>query len=135
MTAVPLGIMLGALNVIVIAIGMAGVAGQARFAEWVIMFAIMPGVVVGALLGWLADVMKPMPTWARRSVLLVPAVLLVVVLAGEFRLEQFILLSCIPTAVAALLLERGTRLAAEPPVPTARVVAQQPAPPTLRQLS
>jgi hypothetical protein len=135
MHGVPLGIMLGALNVFVIGIGMAAVGREPGIALWVVMFGIVPGLVLGALLGWLADVMKPLPIWLRRVVLLVPAVLLVVVLATELTMESFIVLSCIPTAVATLLLERGTRLVVVPPVPVARVVTQQPAPPTLRQLS
>lgn len=120
MTAVPLGLALGALNVLVIAIGLAGVGGEAGIALWVVMFGIVPGILVGALLGWLAEVMQPMPIWIRRFVLSVPAVLLVIVLAAEFSLQDFILLSCIPTAVATLLLERGTRLVAPPPVPLAQ---------------
>jgi len=119
MSGVPLGIMLGALNVIVIAIGMAGIGGESGIAMWVVTFGILPGLVLGALLGWLAETMKPLPIWVRRFVLIVPAVLLVVLLAAEFSLQSFIALSCIPTAVATLLLERGTRQVAPPPVPVA----------------
>ena len=119
MTGVPLGIMLGALNVLVIGIGMAGVYGEAGIVVWVLIFGIVPGFLLGGLLGWLADVMKPLPIWLRRFVLVVPAVLLVVVLATQFSMQNFIALSCIPTAVATLLLERGTREVAPPPVPVA----------------
>ena len=120
MTAVPLGLALGALNVFVIALGLAGIGGEAGIALWVVMFGIVPGIVIGALLGWLGDAMKPLPIWLRRFVLSVPAVLLVIVLAAEFSMQDFILLSCIPTAVATLLLERGTRLVEPPPVPVAQ---------------
>jgi hypothetical protein len=120
MTAVPLGIALGALNVIVIAVGLAVAADESGIALWVIAFGIVPGVVLGALLGWIADVMKPLPIWVRRLVLLVPAVALVAALAAEFALQQFILLASIPTAVATLLLERSTRPSEPPPVPLAQ---------------
>src|SRR5690349_21503693 len=119
MTAVPLGILLGALNVLVIAIGLAGAGDEPGIAMWVVAFGIVPGILLGALLGWLAEVMQPLPIWVRRFVLLVPAVALVAVLAGEFSLQHFILLASIPTAVAALVLERGTRPSSPPPVPLA----------------
>ena len=135
MTGVPLGIALGALNVIVIGIAMAFAAREADIAIWVAMFGIVPGLIAGALVGWLADLMKPLPSWARTIMLIVPAVLVVIFLGMTFAMPTFIAVSCIPTVVAALLLERGTRRAITPRVPVARVVDQQPAPPTLRQLS
>jgi hypothetical protein len=135
MTGVPLGIALGALNVIVIGIAMAFAADEADVAIWVAMFGIVPGLIAGALVGWLADLMKPLPSWVRTIMLIVPAVLVVIFLGMTFAMPHFIAVSCIPTAVAALLLERGTRRAITPRVPVARVVDQQPAPPTLRQLS
>jgi hypothetical protein len=119
MTAVPLGMTLGALNVLVIGIGMAVVGREAGIALLVLAFGVVPAIVLGALLGWLADVMKTMPLWPRRFVLIVPAVLLVVVLGAEFAMQHMILVSCIPTAVATFMLERGTRTEVAPPVPIA----------------
>lgn len=121
MRPVALGVLLGALNVLVIGVGMSVMAGDhdLQIAVWVAIFGIVPAVVLGALLGWLADVMAPLPTWVRRFVLILPATLLVIVLAAEFTMQDFILVSCIPTVVAALVLERGTRLVVPPPVPLA----------------
>jgi len=119
---VPLGIMLGLLNVFVIAIGLAGVGDEVGIAMLVVMFGIVPAIVIGALLGWLAEVMKPLPTWMRRFVLIMPAVALVVILGAEFSMQDFIVVSCIPTAVATLVLERATRLVLPPPVPPAHAV-------------
>jgi hypothetical protein len=123
MAPVALGILLGALNVVVIAIGLSAIGGDPHpgVALWVIMFGGLPGIVLGALLGWLAHLTKPLPSWLRRFVLIVPAILLVIVLAAEFALQDFILVSCIPTVVAALLLERYTRVVVPPPVPPARL--------------
>jgi hypothetical protein len=87
----------------------------------VVAFGIVPAIVLGALLGWLADVTATLPVWLRRFLLIVPAVLLVAVLGTEFGLQHMILVSCIPTAVATLLLERGTRNHVAPPVPVAHV--------------
>lgn len=119
MAGPPLGILLGALNVLVIGTGMAAIYGEAGIVVWVLIFGIVPGFMLGGLLGWLADAMKPLPIWVRRFVLVVPAVLLVVVLAAQFSMQSFIVLSCIPTAVATLLLERATREVIPPPVPVA----------------
>lgn len=116
------GVLLGVLNVVVIGVGMAFAHGRfdPNVMVWVIAFGMVPGVVLGALLGWLADVMRALPIWLRRCVLVVPAVLLVVALAVEFSMESFIYVSCIPTAVAVLLLERSTRKVVVPAVPVAQ---------------
>jgi hypothetical protein len=59
----------------------------------------------------------------RLSVLTLPALGLVFVLAREFDMTRFALVSCIPTVVAALILERWTRKPAAPPaVPVAKVM-------------
>ena len=114
-----LGILLGALNVLIIATGLAAIDGDPSTILLVAMYGIVPGVVLGALLGWVAGVMNPLPIWVRRFVIAFPAVLLVWVLASFFLLQEFILVSCIPTAVAVLVLERATRLVLPPPLPPA----------------
>lgn len=115
-----LGVVLGALDVFVIATGMADVCHAPSIAVLVIVFGLVPGIVLGGLLGWLAEVMAPLPVWLRRCVLIVPPLLLVVLLGGELGKEQFIALASIPTLVAALLLEGATRLSVAPPLPVAR---------------
>jgi hypothetical protein len=122
MRGFPVGILLGLANVFVIGVGMAAVGHEAGIALLVLMFGSIPAIVVGALLGWIADAMKAMPVWARRLVLIVPAVLLVIVLGTELWMKDFIFVSCIPTTVATFILERATRLTQRPPVPPAQVV-------------
>ena len=118
-----MGIALGALNVLFIAIGMALMEGNAHpgVVVLVVMFGMVPGVLLGAGLGWIAGLMKASPIWLRRFVLLVPAILLVAMLGSEFDLEHFIAMSCIPSVVGVLILERNTRLVAPPIVPPAQV--------------
>jgi hypothetical protein len=114
------GSLLGALNAFVIAIGMAGVEGEANIAVLVLIFGGLPAVVAGALLGALASVMDDAPVPLRIGVLTVPALGVVFGLAHEFRMQELAMVSCIPTVVAGLMLERWTRKIEAPPVPVAR---------------
>ena len=124
MPGVWLGIVLGLLDVFVIATGMADVYDEAAVAAVVVMLGLVPGVGLGALLGWLAEVIGPLPVPLRRFVLIVPALLLVILLGGELSLQRFVMLASIPTVVAALVLERATRFVAAPVLPVARAVAR-----------
>ncbi len=114
------GTLLGALNVFVISLGIAGVEGQPNIAMLVIIFGGLPGVVAGTLLGALAHVMDDAPVPLRIGVLSVPALGVVFGLAHEFRMQDLAMVSCIPTVVAALILERWTRKVEAPLVPVAR---------------
>jgi len=116
------GTLLGLVNVFVIAIGMAGFESQPNIAMLVIVFGGLPGVVAGALLGALASVISGSPRVIRVAVLTAPALCVVFALAGEFGMQDLAVVSCIPTVVAALILERWTRLVEAPPVPVARVL-------------
>lgn len=117
------GVLLGALNVLVIGIAMG--ASMARgdvlgVAFFVSIVGILPGVVTGACLGALAGSMRAQPRWLRVPMLLVPALALVAALAMTFGLISFAAVSAIPTTVAVLILERWTRERVEPIVPPAR---------------
>jgi hypothetical protein len=125
--ATGVGVLLGLANVAVIGLGLGlavsleGAGGHPLgIAFFVCMIGIVPAVVLGALLGWLAEVTAPLPRWLRAFVLTLPALLLVVLLGAYFAMQQFILVACIPTVVAALVLERATRLVVTPPLPVAR---------------
>ena len=120
MHSVPLGLLLGALNTLVIALGLSAVAGELGIAVFVLMIGIVPGAGLGAILGWTAQLMKSQCVWLRRIVLIVPAIMLVAALASQFMLDEFIVVASIPTVVAGLLLERTTREVTPPPVPIAR---------------
>lgn len=116
------GTLLGALNVFVIAIGMAGVEGQANIAMLVIVFGGLPGVVAGAGLGAISAVISTIPPVLRIAVLAIPALGVVFGLAHEFGMQDLALVSSIPTVVAVLLLEKWTRHVEAPPVPVARAL-------------
>ncbi|MBL0219349.1 MAG: hypothetical protein IPQ07_36455 [Myxococcales bacterium] len=117
------GTLLGALNVFVIAIGMAGVEGHANIAMLVILFGGLPGVLAGAGLGALSSVMSTSPPAIRIAVLTMPALGVVFGLAREFGMQDLALVSSIPTVVAALMLEKWTRHVEAPPVPVARAMS------------
>ena len=117
-----LGVLLAVANVVVIGLGLGFTepAGHPLgVAFFVCMIGIVPAVVLGALLGWLADVTAPLPVWLRTLVLTFPAIALVVLLGSYFSMHDFIVVASIPTVVAVLLLERATRHVTPPPLPVA----------------
>lgn len=116
------GTLLGALNVFVIAIGLAGLDSHTEIASLVILFGGLPGLLAGALLGALAAAMATRPVAMRIALLTLPALLVVLGLAYQFGMQSLALVAFIPTVVAALILERWTRVVAPPPVPVARVM-------------
>ena len=128
------GMLLGLCNAFVIGAGIGGASGKgyleiASIALLVMLFGSMPAFVTGALLGWLADVMRAQPVWLRRFVLIVPAVLIVILFGAELDSQisrrgpsqHVALASCIPTVVACFILERATRRRSTPCVPPAYV--------------
>ncbi len=132
--AVMLGMLLGLCNAFVIGAGIGGANGKGlleigAIALLVTGFGGMPAVVLGALLGWLADAIRAHPVWLRRLLLIAPAALFVMVLGAELEAQivrrgppqHFALVSCIPTAIAAFILERATRRHPTPRVPAAYV--------------
>lgn len=122
MRPVALGLLLGAANTFVIGVGFSAVAGDVEVAVMVMVLGVVPGTVLGAMLGGTAHLTKAWPVWWRRVLLTVPALVLVVLLGRFFALYEFILVSCIPTVVAAFILERNTRSVTPPPVPPARTL-------------
>jgi hypothetical protein len=115
------GLILGAINVIVIAIGLASYEHE-NIAMFVMMFGGVPGLFAGVVLGAIAQLIDDVRVPIRIGVLVLPAVGLVFLLAKEFGMQGAAPISCIPTLVAALILERWTRKRPEPPpVPEARV--------------
>jgi hypothetical protein len=121
-TPVALGALLGALNVALIAMGLASLFDvyNRHVEDAVLSAGIVPGVGLGALLGWLAGTVSTRSIWFRRFLLTLPALLLVALLGGAYYVGlDMIALCAIPTAVAALVLERATRKVEPPPLPTA----------------
>lgn len=115
-----LGILLGILNLIVIAFGLAGVMGDGDVVILVGMFGGLPALCGGALIGAAAHWTRRAEPGLRRIVLIVPALAIMAMLAITFDMGEFILVSAIPTTVAALILESKTRQVEPPPIPEAR---------------
>lgn len=126
------GALLGIVNVLVIGVGIAafdvdpdsGRHFEAGLVVLVIIYGGLPGLFGGAALGLLADLLNHLPRVVRMLILTLPALGLVYGLARMFHLLELAPVSCIPTVVAALILERWTRRPADPPpVPVARSVS------------
>lgn len=120
MTPVAKALWLATLNVFVIAyalsVEMADGSGDAI--GTVVIFSIIPALLLGALLGRIAEATAAhRPMW-RLAVLGLPACGLVIVLASAFEMLQFVPHACIPTFVAASILERTTRKPLTMPVAT-----------------
>lgn len=115
------GVAMAIANVLVIALAMGAAEHDAEVTILVTMFAGLPAVVLGAVLGWLAGLTATKsPRW-RAVLFALPAFGLVAVLASFFGLTAAVPVACIPTLVAALLLERWTRQVVPALVPVATV--------------
>lgn len=111
MTSVAKGMWIAFANVLLIA---AALSIELRVREGAVMViivaaAIVPAVFLGGVLGKLAEVTAAYRPWLRVLGLAVPACGLVVWLADKFDLLHFVPHACIPTFVAASILERTTR--------------------------
>jgi hypothetical protein len=117
------GTVLGALNVFLIALGMAAWEGGPAMVFLVTVFGILPGVIAGALLGGIAEATATWHRALRVALLALPAIAVVYGLARQFSLEELAYACSMPTMIVAVLLERWTyKPAAPPPVPVARVM-------------
>lgn len=112
MRPVAKGFWLAIANVFVIAFALScefHPRGSEHVMSLVVMYAIFPAIIVGTVLGGIAEATAARrPLW-RFAVLAVPAWGLVVLLANVFDMRQFELHACIPTFVAVSILERSTR--------------------------
>jgi ABC-type antimicrobial peptide transport system permease subunit len=115
------GVMLALANVLVIAIGISAVEHDAGLFVLVVMFGTIPALVLGGLLGAFAGKYATSSRHWRTTLLSLPAFGLVVLLAGFFSLNAAIPIACVPTFIAALVLERWTRQVVPVPVPAATV--------------
>lgn len=117
------GTVLGALNVFVIALGMAAWEGGPAMVFLVTMFGILPGVIAGMILGAIAGATASSPRPLRVAILSLPAVGVVYALARQFGLQELAYVCSIPTVILAVILERWTYQPADPPpVPLARAI-------------
>lgn len=130
---VGLGSLLGALDVLAIAFGIAATYAREELVAVALPIAaagILPGLLTGAFLGSLAERLGARPVWLRLMVLFAPALLLIVfgpallMLVGIARIGdmvEFAEFACVPTLVAVLVLERATRARLAQQIPPARV--------------
>jgi hypothetical protein len=123
--AVAKGLALAAVNVLVIAIGIA-IAGESVLhlrgrdvVTAIIAYGSVPGLLTGAVLGWLGQVLEARDPRLRMLVLTALAISVVVVLGATFELPRYIAPACLPTIAGALALERWTRKRPVPPIPLA----------------
>lgn len=118
--AVAIGMGLGIANTIVVGCGIAPQLESWENNPAAKSAALPAGVLTGACLGLLAYLMRALPRWLVVPVLIQTAVLVVYVLAEHYAMLKFAAWSCVPTVIAALLLERWTREKVSEAVPAAR---------------
>jgi hypothetical protein len=107
---ISLGALLGIVNTLVIAIGIsAHEHDRIGMIVLVSMFACVPAVLTGAVLGAIASAIPTSPVWSRRALVIAPALGLLGGLALMFGLTAFVPIASIPTIACALYLERRTR--------------------------
>lgn len=116
-----LGMALGALNVLVVAVAFALGGEGGEGAVLILMFGLVPGIVIGSLLGWIGELTATISPVVRWPLLAVPAVAAVVGLGSVFQLHGLIVYASIPTLAISSILERQTRARPVPPIPIARV--------------
>ncbi len=117
------GFLLAVANVVVIALGIAMMEGDAEALAVVTMFGMVPGVIAGVVLGVFAARLESAGVGVRIVALTFPTVGVVVVLGTMFTMDALIPVASIPSVVAALVLERWTRKVEPPPVPVAHIRA------------
>jgi ABC-type dipeptide/oligopeptide/nickel transport system permease subunit len=107
------GIAVGAANVAVVAV-VVGAATPLASAVDIGFIGGLPGLLAGAAIGWLAGRTARLRPPVRVALLAIPAFLLVFWLAHVFTMLELAELACVPTTIAAIVLERWTR---RPPIP------------------
>lgn len=117
MPASLLGAFLGFCNVLFIAMGLEW-RDPSLPAHYVIAFGVLPGVTVGAFVGWIAGATATWSAWLRRGLLAITPLGLVASLAGVFELGEHTLVAAIPTLVSVMLLERWSRVVPTLPAAT-----------------
>lgn len=118
--AVAIGMGLGIANTIVVGCGIAPQLESWENNPAAKNAAFPAGILTGACLGLLAYLMRVLPRWLAAAVLIQSAVFVVYSLADRYALQQYAAWSCVPTVLAAMLLERWTRKKVTESVPAAR---------------
>jgi len=115
------GILLGLANTLMCAIGIAIAEPSKELGGVIMMFGFLPGMLIGALEGGIASLLRRSPPWVRVVLLAPIPVGFVFTMASALMLhaEGAVYGPCILTFVAVLVLERASR--AKPLVPRAYV--------------
>jgi len=122
--AMVLGAVLGLLDTLVIAAGIAAWKHGAYPSVFpaVVALGMMPALVIGIGVGYLAAESTARSVGWRRRMMILPAVAGVALLGIAFGLEVIIPLAAIPTIAGVLVLERASRHADDAfPIAAARV--------------
>jgi hypothetical protein len=106
-----LGVLLAITNVTANAI-LYGAIEDARGAENVFAYGIVPGMIAGAIIGAFAGATKHCARWLRALVIAVPAAAAVALLGAAFGVTQFVPCALIPTLMLCALLEWRTHVPA-----------------------
>jgi hypothetical protein len=123
MDPVGVGMVLGLVNVVLIAVGIEAMNEDTiRIGGAVFAYGVFPGVFTGAFVGAIAGRTRAWPRWLRCIVMPAPAIAVVIGLGWFFRVEEYVVPSLVPTLAAAWWLERHARDGAEV-VPAARAIA------------
>lgn len=119
---VVLGFTLGALNVAMSAFAVAAYHQRAGIAVVVVLFTLLPGLVAGALLGGIGELLSRAPRMVRVPTLLVGALGITSLVAYVLEMRSPLALVWLPTIAMTLVLERCTREPVEAPLPIARAM-------------
>lgn len=104
-----LGILLGVANVFANGALFMAFGGYPDDAGLLIAYGLLPGVVAGLVIGFLAGATSRSTRIERFVVVVVPAVFVVVVLGALFGLVAFVPFAMMPTVLACMILESRTR--------------------------
>jgi TRAP-type uncharacterized transport system fused permease subunit len=114
----------GFFNTIAVAVLIAVASGDRHAIDIVVlvtMIGAIPGVLTGALLGFIAESMRHVDRRIVLVVLVTLACVAVAMLGQMFDMTKLVIVSCIPTAAGASMLERWTRPVPQESFPIARV--------------
>jgi hypothetical protein len=115
------GIAVAIVNVVLIGICFGLSVNDSDVVLIVIVYGMIPGVVVGTVLGVVAHIAKSLPVVLRVAILTIPSVTLVGLLGWFFHMEEMIPFASIPSIISSVILERWTRKITPPLVPVAQV--------------
>jgi hypothetical protein len=113
LSAVLKGVVLGLANLLAVGLALGVVYSGHGYFEWippVLLFGGLPGLFGGAVIGAIAHASRERSTRVRQLTLVIAAVLAAVWITFQFGMLEIAPVACVPTIVAAIALERWTRV-------------------------